>query len=76
LFDIANGMAVRVSPHEIAFPNVDLTAHLFDSPRGDWLGLDTTVSFGTSGLGLTSSVLHDIHGPIGVLSQALTVRPA
>jgi hypothetical protein len=75
LFDIANGMTVRESPQEVAFPNVDLTAHLFRAPRGEWVGFDTTVSFGPAGLGLTSSVLHDTEGPIGTLSQILTVRP-
>lgn len=74
LFDIANGMAVRADPRKVAFPNVDLTAHLFAQPRGDWVGFDTTVSFGVGGLGVTASVLHDIHGPIGLLSQSLTVR--
>lgn len=75
LLDIANGLTVRVSPHALAFPNVDLTAHLFAQPRGTWLGFDTSVSFGAGGLGLTSSVLHDVHGPVGVLAQALTLRP-
>lgn len=76
LFDIANGMTVRVSPEDVAFPNIDLTAHLFAQPRSDWLGFDTTVSFGPDGLGLTSSVIHDTHGPIGTMSQMLTVRPS
>lgn len=76
LFDIANGMTVRADPAQVAFPNIDLTAHLFTEPRGEWVGFDTTVTFGPTGLGLTSSVLHDIHGPIGTMSQALTVRPA
>ena len=75
LFDIANGMTVRVSPAQVAFPNVDLTAHLFAQPRGDWIGFDTTVCFGPAGVGLTSSVLHDVGGPIGTMSQILTVRP-
>ncbi|MCW2665163.1 MAG: hypothetical protein JWN57_125 [Frankiales bacterium] len=75
LIDIANGMTVRVSPRALAFPNVDLTAHLFGEPRGDWVGFDTTVSFGSGGLGVTSSVLHDEQGPFGVLAQALTLRP-
>ena len=76
LFDIANGMTVRVSPQEVAFPNVDLTAHLFRQPAGEWLGFDTTVSFGPGGLGLTSSVLHDAAGPFGTSAQILTVRPS
>lgn len=75
LFDIANGMAVRADPGEVAFPNIDLTAHLFRRPAGEWLGFDTSVSFGPSGLGLTSSVLHDQDGPFGTVAQVLTVRP-
>ena len=75
LFDIANGMTVRAHPREVAFPNVDLTAHLFRAPRGEWLGFDTTVTFSADGLGLTSTVLHDVHGPIGTMAQMLTVRP-
>jgi hypothetical protein len=75
LLDIANGMVVRASPTDVAYPNVDLTAHLVRTPRPGWLGFDTTVSFGPSGLGLTSSVLHDEHGPLGTLAQTLTVRP-
>ena len=75
LFDIANGMMVRADPRDVAFPNVDLTAHLFRAPVGDWLGFDTTVTFADDGLGLTSSVLHDADGPYGTLAQMLTVRP-
>lgn len=74
LVDIANGITVRMSPRAMAFPNVDLTAHLHGEPHGDWLGFDTTVSFGPGGLGVTSSVLHDEDGPFGVLAQALTLR--
>ncbi|HEY9564339.1 MAG TPA: thioesterase family protein [Nocardioides sp.] len=75
LLDISNGMTVRVPPREVAFPNVDLTAHLFRQPRGEWVGFDTTVSFGPGGHGLTSSVVHDLDGPVGTSAQALTVRP-
>ncbi|HEX4687189.1 MAG TPA: thioesterase family protein [Nocardioides sp.] len=75
LLDIANGMTVRAAPREVMFPNVDLTAHFFAQPAEGWLGLDTTVSFGADGLGLTTSVVHDETGPIGTSSQCLTVRP-
>ncbi len=76
LFDIANGMTVRARPDEVTFPNVDLTAHLFDQPQGEWVGFDTTVTFGADGVGLTSSVLHDHRGPVGTLAQVLTIRPS
>lgn len=75
LLDIANGMTVRAAPDEVAFPNLDLTAHFFEEPQGDWVGFDTSVSFGASGLGLTSSTIHDERGPVGSLAQSLTVRP-
>ncbi len=75
LFDMANGMTPRVPSSMVHFPNVDLTAHLFESPRGDWLGFDTAVTFGAHGIGLTASTIHDVHGPIGTIAQCLTVRP-
>lgn len=75
LLDIANGMAVRVDPREAAFPNLDLTAHFFAEPVGEWVGFDTAVSFGPTGIGLTHSIIHDQTGPIGTVSQILTVRP-
>jgi hypothetical protein len=75
LLDIANGMTVRVDPAQAAFPNLDLTAHLFRQPGRGWLGFDTSVSFGAGGHGLTSAVLHDEAGPFGTLAQTLTVRP-
>ncbi len=75
LLDIANGMTVRAAPEDVLFPNIDLTAHFFTQPRGEWLGFDTTVSFGETGVGLTSTVVHDEAGPIGTSAQCLTVRP-
>lgn len=75
LIDTANGVAVREDPTRWMFPNVDLTVHLYRRPRGPWVGLDVEVTFGPDGRGLTSSVLHDVDGPIGRAEQILTVRP-
>lgn len=75
LIDISNGVAARVSPEDVLYPNLDLTAHLYRAPESDLTGLDTTVSFGPDGAGLTHSVLHDENGPLGAFSQTLTVRP-
>ncbi|GGR41771.1 hypothetical protein J2S40_001671 [Nocardioides luteus] len=75
LLDITNGVAVRVDPEKVSFPNLDLTAHLFRTPEEGWLGLDTTVSFGPTGAGVTTTVLHDERGVFGVSTQILTVRP-
>lgn len=75
LIDAANGIAVREPPAEWAFPNVDLTVHLHRRPTGPWVGLDTSVTFGPTGQGVTATVLHDEHGAVGVAHQMLTVRP-
>ena len=75
LVDTANGIAVRESPAEWAFPNVDLIIHLHRQPTGRWTGLDTTVTFGPTGQGVTSTVLHDEHGAVGYAHQMLTIRP-
>ncbi|MET7641309.1 thioesterase family protein [Streptomyces sp. NPDC005438] len=75
MVDTANGIAVRESPTEWIFPNVDLTLHLHRQPRGPWVGLDTRVTFGDTGQGTTSTVLHDVAGPLGHAEQILTVRP-
>ncbi|MGW5318207.1 thioesterase family protein [Nocardia thailandica] len=75
LIDTANGIAVRRDPREWLFPNIDLTVHLHRQPTGPWVGLDTSVVFGETGQGLTSTVLHDLDGPVGRAEQILTVRP-
>lgn len=74
LVDTANGIATRVRPTELMFPNVDLTLHFVREPDPALIGLDTSVTFGPTGLGLTSSVLNDVHGPVGRVEQCLTVR--
>jgi len=75
LVDTANGIAAREKPSEWMFPNLDLSIHLYRQPEGRWVGLDTAVAFGGAGHGLTTTVLHDIEGPVGYAQQILTVRP-
>lgn len=76
LVDTANGIAARESPREWTWPNVDLSIHLWRQPIGRWVGLDTTVTWGPTGQGVTSTVLHDESGAVGFAHQSLTVRPA
>ena len=78
LVDTANGMNIRLDPRQWAFPNIDLSIHLYRAPEGGpgrWLGLDTLVTIGAAGVGLTSTTLHDEAGPVGRAEQILTVRP-
>ena len=75
LVDTANGIAVRERPTDWAFPNVDLTIHLHRQPASRWVGLDTSVTFGPTGQGVTATVLHDEQGAVGFAHQMVTVRP-
>lgn len=74
--DTSNGIAVRVDPGPggYAFPNVDLQLHVYREPHGEWLGIQNSVTFGSDGIGLTSSVLCDLTGPFGRAEQILTLR--
>ncbi len=74
--DTSNGIATRVEPGPggYAFPNVDLQLHVYREPHGEWLGLQNSVTFGSDGIGLTSTVLCDVSGPFGRAEQILTLR--
>lgn len=74
MVDTANGVAMRVQPGAWIFPNVDLNINLLRMPQGEWLGFDTRQQFGTDGIGLTSSTLHDELGVFGHSEQTLTIR--
>ncbi len=75
--DTANGMSTRLDPARYAFPNIDLSLHLYREPApapGGWVGFETLVTIGAGGVGLTSTTLHDGAGPVGRCEQILTVR--
>ncbi|OTG63491.1 thioesterase family protein [Acinetobacter silvestris] len=75
MVDIANGIIPRQStPLKWGFPNLDLQLHFYRLPQGKWLGLETVQQYGADGIGLTSSILHDVHGPFGRSEQILTLR--
>lgn len=80
LVDTANGIVPRIQQDnsqggiEWLFPNLDLQIHMHRLPQGEWLGIEAVQQIGTDGIGLTSSVLHDVHGVFGRSEQILTVR--
>lgn len=75
VLDIANGQVPWADPARVLFPNIDLSASIFRDPAPGWIGLDVHVSVGPDGTGTTASVIHDEQGPLGTLTQTLTVRP-
>lgn len=73
--DVANGLTPPHPPEQLFFANVDLVASLMRDPVEGWTGLDIRVSLGADGTGITQTFLHDESGPVGTLSQTLTLRP-
>ena len=75
MVDTANGIVPRQEgKFTWGFPNLDLQIHMHRMPVGQWLGLETVQQYGEDGIGLTSSVLHDVQGPFGRSEQILTLR--
>lgn len=76
IIDISNGIAPRLPqlPLEWSFPNLDLQVHMHRLPQGKWVGLEAIQQYGHDGIGLTSTILHDIYGPFGRSEQILTIR--
>lgn len=79
MVDTANGvvprLGVNLSELKWMFPNTDLQIHMHRVPQGHWLGIEAVQQYGNDGIGLTSAILHDVHGPFGRSEQILTIRP-
>lgn len=72
--DVANGVGARLDARVFTFMNTDLSAVLFEQPRGEWVGIQAEMSVGAEGIAMTSAVLHDVSGPIGRLTQTVLVQ--
>ncbi|WP_189254184.1 thioesterase family protein [Lentzea flava] len=72
--DSASGVSSRVDIRKWYAINTDLTVHLHRQPVGEWVGLDARTTIGPDGVGIATSVVHDVEGPVGTTAQALFVR--
>jgi hypothetical protein len=72
--DSGNGASNKLDVRQWLFINVELTVHLWRVPTGEWIGLDADTTIGPAGVGLATSTLHDVDGPVGRGAQALLVR--
>ncbi|MDX3661803.1 thioesterase family protein [Streptomyces sp. ID05-26A] len=72
--DSASGVSSRVDIRKWYAINTDLTVHLHRRPVGEWVGMDARTTIGPDGVGLATSVVHDVEGPVGATAQALFVR--
>jgi len=71
--DFANGLSWILPFEDWLFVNTELTIHLQREPQGDWIGLDARTVSHAGGTGLSTGVLHDLRGQVGVCAQALFV---
>lgn len=72
--DSASGVSSRVDIRKWYAINTDLTVHLHRQPVGEWVGMDARTTIGPDGVGLATSTVHDVEGPVGTTAQALFVR--
>ncbi len=72
--DSASGVSSRVDIRKWYAINTDLTVHLHRQPVGEWVGMDARTTIGPDGVGVATSVVHDVEGPVGTTAQALFVR--
>ena len=72
--DSASGVSSRVDIRKWYAINTDLTVHLHRQPAGEWVGMDARTTIGPDGVGVATSVVHDVEGPVGTTAQALFVR--
>jgi Thioesterase-like superfamily len=73
--DSGNGVSWELDIARWHFINPELTVHLHREAEGEWICLDAQTAISPGGVGLATSVLSDLAGPVGVGAQSLLVAP-
>ncbi len=71
--DSGNGVSSELEIAQWHFINPELTVHLHREAVGEWVCLDAATTISSGGVGLATSVLSDVDGPLGVGAQSLLV---
>jgi hypothetical protein len=71
--DSGNGISSELNMRSWHFINPELSVHLHREPVGEWVCVDASTTFATGGVGLATTVLSDLDGPVGVGAQTLLV---
>jgi len=72
--DFGNGIS-HVLPFEThLFINADLTIHMFQPMKGDWVGMASRSHHGSHGVGMSDTALFDVEGRIGRAQQSLLLE--
>jgi hypothetical protein len=75
LADSGNGVSWELDIARWHFINPELTVHLHREAEGEWICLDAQTAISPGGVGLATSVLSDLNGPVGVGAQSLLIAP-
>jgi len=71
--DSGSGISAELDLTIWHFINPELTVHLHREAVGEWICLQAQTAISPGGVGLATSVLSDLDGPIGVGAQSLLV---
>ena len=71
--DSGNGISSELDLTKWHFINPELTVHLHREAVGEWICLAAQTAISPDGVGLATSVLSDLDGPIGVGAQSLLI---
>ncbi|MHB1472148.1 MAG: thioesterase family protein [Dermatophilaceae bacterium] len=71
--DSGNGISGELDLTNWHFINPELTVHLHREVVGEWVCLEAQTAISPGGVGLATSVLSDLDGPVGVGAQSLLV---
>jgi hypothetical protein len=71
--DSGNGVSSALDYRRWIFINPDLTVYLHRYPAGEWVCLDAETTVTRHGVGLATSTLYDLQGPIGRGLQSLFI---
>ena len=71
--DSGNGISGMLDQRAYSYVNTDLTVHLVREPVGEWVFMDAVTVVDPSGVGLATTRLGDIRGPLGSGAQSLHV---
>ncbi|HEY4608158.1 MAG TPA: thioesterase family protein [Ilumatobacteraceae bacterium] len=72
--DFANGIS-HVLPFDThLFINADLTIHMFQPMKGEWVGMASRSHHGPHGVGMSDTALFDTEGRIGRSEQSLLLE--
>jgi hypothetical protein len=71
--DSGNGISTELDLTHWHFINPELTVHLHREAVGEWICMAAQTAISPNGVGLATSVLSDLDGPVGVGAQSLLI---